>query len=129
MIAGFPEQPGRDGYVVVNASMAERMDPPIALRHDEYLIVRECVFCKQVKRVLVTGQGLWAWEHGEFVQKAFPDLDPGDRELLVSGVCDPCFNDATQEPEEGCPDCGNDTVIDDPSLPGAVVCASCGWRP
>lgn len=31
------------------------------------------------------------------------------------------------EPIEGCPDCGADTLVADPDT--EVVCTSCGWRP
>lgn len=27
---------------------------------------------------------------------------------------------------EGCPDCGQDTIIDQPH--GTVLCTACGWR-
>lgn len=43
----------------------------------------------------------WAafYESRMFAQDAFPSMSPGDRELLISGTCGPCF-EAMFPPEE-----------------------------
>lgn len=33
------------------------------------------------------------WIHGSLIQNAFPYLTTEERELLVSGTCDPCWSD------------------------------------
>lgn len=37
------------------------------------------------------------WKEGMVIQKAFPELSPGDRELLKSGVCNECFDSMFKE--------------------------------
>lgn len=38
--------------------------------------------------------------HECMVQDAFPYLTPGQRELLISGICDSCFDNLFAEEEE-----------------------------
>jgi hypothetical protein len=33
------------------------------------------------------------WQEGVYIQNAFPDLTPADREILISGTCDECFHE------------------------------------
>jgi hypothetical protein len=98
-LSDFPDQ-GRPGYVVVNPSMVEDMELPIALRHDEYLIVRDCPFCGQGATTIVPAQGLWAWEHGTFAQFAFPDLTASEREQVMTGTHGGCWDKAFSDEEE-----------------------------
>ena len=35
--------------------------------------------------------GLKAWEDGELIQDALPNLTADQRELLISGTCDDCW--------------------------------------
>ena len=85
-----PQQPGRPGYVVLHTE-----DPGV------YRILRKCMLCGKDSDVEVPAQGLWDWEHGAFVQKAFPGLSPAEREVVMNGTHDECFNIAFREPEEG----------------------------
>lgn len=93
-VKDYPSQAayGRRDYVVINASMGEKIDPPIALRHDEYLIIRDCNICGNESRVIVPAQGLWDWEHGKFVQQAMPDLNPEQREMVMTGTHLACWD-------------------------------------
>jgi len=33
-----------------------------------------------------------SWENGELIQTAMPYLSAGEREVLISGMCGPCFD-------------------------------------
>jgi len=122
-----PKQEGRHGYVVVG-----HYDP------NKYILARLCPFCGKGSQVTIPSQGLWDWEHGKFVQDAMPDLTPAEREIVMTGTHQKCFDDAFaddedydpqgEEPVEGCPDCGKDTLVTDPSDEDQTVCANCGWR-
>ncbi len=61
---------------------------------DTITIERECKQCRQVTTLSVTAEGFAAWDLGKgaYVQNAFPELPPDLRELLVSGICGPCFD-------------------------------------
>lgn len=98
-LSDFPDQ-GRPGYVVVNASMIEDRNLPFALRHDEYLIVRDCPFCGQGATTIVPAQGLWDWEHGAFAQNAFPALSAAEREQVMTGTHPECWDRFMKDPEE-----------------------------
>ena len=67
---------------------------------DTINITRECGHCHAPKTITVSRTGYQAWDmgRGAFVQEAFPELSADDRELLVSGICGPCF-DAIMGPE------------------------------
>ena len=32
------------------------------------------------------------WQNGTRIQMAMPMLSPDDREILISGICGPCFD-------------------------------------
>lgn len=102
-IQGIPPQPGRHGYVVLPATM-EAIDEETGFPmrdHENYVIVRTCPFCQKGSRVKVPGSGLWKWEHGEFVQNAFPDLDADQREQVMTGTHPDCWDAALGgEPED-----------------------------
>ena len=98
-LSDFPDQ-GRPGYVVVNASMAEDRNLPVNLGPDEYLIVRTCTFCGKGTATVVPAQGLWDWEHGKFSQVAFPNLTAGEREQVMTGTHDACYDKFMKDPDE-----------------------------
>jgi len=62
-------------------------------------IVDKCIFCSQDVEVVARADGIKAWQAGQYIQDALPELTPADREFLISQVCDPCFNETFAEPE------------------------------
>src|SRR6185436_16180737 len=73
---------------------------------DTVNITRTCGNCRKEITLTVTAAGYRAWDQGRgaYVQVAFPELDPGQRELLVSGICGPCFDEImVPEPEDDGP--------------------------
>ena len=40
-----------------------------------------------------------AWEDGAMAQDAFPELSASQREALITGICDECWNKMAQEEE------------------------------
>jgi hypothetical protein len=63
-------------------------------------IERECASCHKVRVFIVTGTGFAAWDmgNGEMIDKAFPELNPADRDWIRLGICGECF-DAMLPPE------------------------------
>jgi len=73
---------------------------------DTVNITRTCSNCRKEHTLTVTAAGYRDWDQGRgaYVQVAFPELDPGQRELLVSGICGPCFDEImVPEPEDDGP--------------------------
>ena len=71
-------------------------------------IIKTCISCKKEYKIEVNKADLYSYMNGELVQRAFPYLSAGERELIVSGVCDKCFidmfKDDNEEPEENMPE-------------------------
>lgn len=59
---------------------------------DHVWIDKKCIFCNQEKTIKVKQQDYIDWTKGKLTQEAFPYLSPEDREILISGVCGPCFD-------------------------------------
>lgn len=50
-----------------------------------------CVHCASRHVLTLSKAGIEARKNGAFVQDAFPELTVGERELLISGTCDACW--------------------------------------
>lgn len=51
-----------------------------------------CVNCNENYDVWVDPADLAAWSEGELIQDVLDYLTPGERELLMSGTCDACWD-------------------------------------
>ena len=49
-----------------------------------------CSFCGEVHTVEVNLAQYKAWQNGELIQNAMPDLTFTEREQLISGLCPKC---------------------------------------
>ena len=60
------------------------------------ILVRKCPWCgKEVRKEMPVDEfnaGVTAWENGACVQNAFPKADASMREMLLTGICDPCWD-------------------------------------
>ena len=63
-------------------------------------IVVQCRRCGSIIELKVREEDFNRWNSGGHVQNYFPYLDAGQRELLISKVCDDCFNEMFAEEEE-----------------------------
>jgi hypothetical protein len=52
----------------------------------------KCPFCGKVNSVVVPESGLEAYNNGEHVQVAFPELTADQREMVKTGICVECWN-------------------------------------
>ena len=53
-------------------------------------IEMECPFCGAEHSVEVDLAGFEAWQNGELIQKAMPNLSGTEREQLISQICPNC---------------------------------------
>ena len=51
-----------------------------------------CVVCRKADDYLLDDVDLAAWKAGVLIQDAFPYLSSNDREMLISGTHEACFN-------------------------------------
>lgn len=56
-------------------------------------VARRCPWCGILHTVKVPTEGYNEWRRGEkTIQRALPDTSPRDRELLISGICESCWD-------------------------------------
>lgn len=64
-------------------------------------IKKRCIFCNAETNLTVSDEGLSMYNSGVPVQRAFPELNKFDREVIISGMCYDCqektFNTPTEE--------------------------------
>jgi len=48
--------------------------------------------CGEQQEITVNGPDLWQFRQGAHIQNAFPYLTDGEREFLMSGTCDKCWD-------------------------------------
>ena len=59
-----------------------------------------CRLCNEVTDLTVNIEGFVAWQGGELIQEALPELSADQRELLISGTCGKCWNELFGSDEE-----------------------------
>lgn len=57
------------------------------------ILLLKCQGCQKRKSIEVEDEAFDNWTKGTLVQKAFPELSVGDREMLISGLCSECFDE------------------------------------
>ena len=50
-----------------------------------------CRHCQKDHKLMVNMEDVASWQAGEYIQDAMPYLSAGERELLISGTCDDCW--------------------------------------
>ena len=64
-----------------------------------YIFHLKCTWCKKPVDLMLPAQGLFYYGKGKHVQHAFPMMDQGDREMIITGTCKACQDDIFGEPE------------------------------
>lgn len=64
-----------------------------------YVKTSPCVLCGKQHEFMLRREGYEAWQTDTKIQDALPELSAADREILISGTCDECF-DKLFPPEE-----------------------------
>lgn len=63
-------------------------------------ITQPCIMCGETSQVEVEVADLLRWRQGALVQDVWPHWTDGQRELLISGTHDACFDALFAEPDE-----------------------------
>lgn len=56
------------------------------------IISANCTECGETKQFTVKADHYDAWNRGELIQRAMPEIPEAERELLISGLCGKCFD-------------------------------------
>lgn len=59
-----------------------------------------CPICHTTHELEVPFEAFCAWQAGALVQDAFPMLSANEREMLISGICPPCWDNLFAPSEE-----------------------------
>lgn len=59
----------------------------------EHPVRINCIECHKMFIVWVVPEQFVAWVRGELIQTAMPNLSVGDRELLISNICESCWDE------------------------------------
>ena len=63
---------------------------------DDVILVRKCPWCgKEIRRSMNAkdfDDGIFALQHGAHMQDAFPKADASTREMIMTGICDSCWD-------------------------------------
>ena len=70
-----------------------------------------CPHCDKSLILRITGPQLWTYNQGGFITDIFPDMNAGDRERFISGVCPPCWTAMFCMSDEWACDCKEDAVF------------------
>jgi hypothetical protein len=55
------------------------------------VVIRDCPWCGKTQSITVESEEWDVYQLGALVQEAFPDLNRSQRRILVSGICDSCW--------------------------------------
>ena len=61
---------------------------------------KPCTVCGEYEVWSLDRQAVTRWQEGENIQRAFPDMNAGDREILISGTHPACWTKLFGEEEE-----------------------------
>lgn len=56
-------------------------------------VFKSCPFCGVPRSIKVNVDDYDRWQNGELIQNVWPHFTPTQRELLITGICDPCWDD------------------------------------
>jgi len=60
-------------------------------------VVSFCRVCAEPREITVPAAGFMAWQRGEFIQDAMPEVSAEDREQLISQTCPTCWDEMFPE--------------------------------
>ncbi len=65
-----------------------------------FTVAVPCRMCDNLHELHPTWEGFIAWQNGDLIQTAMPELNAAERELLISGTCDDCWQSLFPPEEE-----------------------------
>ena len=65
----------------------------------QILLSGECIVCGKHVHFQVSEIGYLNWQNGMNIQNALPELSPANREMMISNICDECFNRTFRDEE------------------------------
>ena len=67
------------------------------MENNTITIEATCMMCQKTKELKLPASGYAAYKAGMLIQRAMPSVPEGDRELLISQTCGPCFDKLFEE--------------------------------
>lgn len=54
---------------------------------------KPCPICRKTTDLVLDFDQAMRYQQGALIQNAFPDMDAAERELLITGMCSPCWDE------------------------------------
>lgn len=67
----------------------------IVKRDFQFLLT--CSFCTDKVKIVVNTEDYVDWMNGKLAQNAFPYLSKGEREIMISRMCERCFDNVFKD--------------------------------
>ena len=80
-----------------------------------YVYTGKCVLSGKPVTVKIPAAELYAYRRGEFIQDAMRSLSAGEREFLMSGICEEAFDNAFADEEDEADPLDDDRDQENPS--------------
>ena len=64
------------------------------------VLTTPCIGCHQSTRMTLDTDKVKRWLNGTHIQNVFPEMKPDDREVLLSGIHGPCWDEIFGGEEE-----------------------------
>lgn len=61
---------------------------------------KACMICHKRSKITIPTEALRRWNEGAFIQVAWPDSTPEEREMLITGTHPDCWDAAFPEEED-----------------------------
>jgi hypothetical protein len=55
-------------------------------------VTKTCRRCRVITPFILDTTRYQVWQSGQLIQSVFPDMDPEDRETLITGICPECWD-------------------------------------
>lgn len=62
------------------------------INNREVCVITVCPFCGKAHEVECNEEDYFDWQDGELIQNAMPYLSAQEREYLITGICEDCWN-------------------------------------
>ena len=70
---------------------------PIMEVNGQIMLSGECILCNKHVHFQVSETGYLNWNNGMKIQDALPELSAGKREMMLTNICDKCFNNTFKD--------------------------------
>ena len=92
-----PLEAGNDPVLCRQEWVVDKVLALVEEANDTIELRRVCPGCKEHTRITVDTHAYTEWKKGALIQDAFPLFTPSERELVMTGYCETCWDKIGEE--------------------------------